>query len=57
MAIGLGGLGLAPAAFWAMTPAEFAAALDGARAARGEDAASGAPARSELARLMARFPD
>ena len=52
MAVGLGLLQLTPAAFWAMTPREFAAALDWLapepRAALG---------RSQLGELMRRFPD
>jgi uncharacterized phage protein (TIGR02216 family) len=44
-------LRLAPDAFWRMTPRELACAI---RAVRGH----GAPLqRSDLARLMARFPD
>lgn len=41
--------GLAPAAFWAMTPRELAAAL--------APAGPGAPDRAALAALMGRFPD
>ncbi len=41
--------GLAPAAFWSMTPREFAAA-DGGRRAPGFD-------RTALAQLMRRYPD
>lgn len=56
MRLGLGGLRLAPAAFWDMTPRELLAALEGAGliAAPGEGAAL---TRSGLAALMARFPD
>ena len=42
--------GLAPAAFWAMTPRELAACLAPAQTARPLD-------RSALDGLMARFPD
>jgi len=42
--------GMAPAAFWAMTPRELAAALGTASAATSLD-------RSDLDRLMRRFPD
>lgn len=52
MAFGLGKLGLAPAAFWAMTPRELAAAAEGVfgRAA--------APlARAQLDDMMQRYPD
>ena len=52
MAIGLGRLKLAPAAFWAMTPREFAAA------ARGVVPAGSRPlGRAVLADLMRAFPD
>ena len=54
MALGLGVLKLSPRDFWAMTPAELAAA------ARGLNGRAGGPAplgRSEFERLMARFPD
>lgn len=55
MAFGLGVLGLAPQAFWAMTPAEVTAAL---RGRFGEQGASDAPmARRDLDALMQRFPD
>jgi len=54
MAIGLGALKLAPAAFWAMTPREFDAALEGHFGRRRRD---GALARSELEALMTAFPD
>ena len=55
MAMGLGILRLESRAFWALTPREFAAA---ARAVIGPDAtASDRPRRSDLATLMASFPD
>ena len=54
MRLGLGALRLAPADFWAMTPPEFLAALQGAGLAT---CADGAMDRSGLASLMARFPD
>ncbi|WP_245498333.1 phage tail assembly chaperone [Hansschlegelia quercus] len=45
---------LAPDAFWRATPREMAAALDGVRGR----SPAGAPLRkTELERLMARFPD
>ncbi|QFR31723.1 phage tail assembly chaperone [Ancylobacter sp. TS-1] len=51
MAFGLGRLGLAPDAFWRMTPRELAAAAGLAGPAR-------APLdRARLDVLMARFPD
>jgi len=53
MAAGLGLLGLAPAAFWAMTPRELAAALRGRLGAGG----SAPPSRTDLAAMMRRFPD
>lgn len=53
MAAGLGRLRLPPSHFWAMTPRELAAALLG-----GLGHAIERPlARSDLARLMDRFPD
>ncbi len=51
-AFAFGRLGLAPAAFWAMTPAELE------WAARGAGATAQAPmGRAGLKRLMARHPD
>ncbi|RQP05515.1 MAG: phage tail assembly chaperone [Paracoccus sp. BP8] len=47
----LGGLGLTPAAFWALTPAELALML-GVEPGRG-----GAMTRDRLAELVARYPD
>lgn len=52
MGVGLGLLRLSPGDFWAMTPREFAAACG-----LGVSGGSAAPARDELARLMAEFPD
>lgn len=52
MAIGLGRLRLSPAAFWTMTPREFAAVLKGMFPERHE-----AIGRKQLAELMQRFPD
>lgn len=49
MAVGLGRLRLAPAAFWAATPREIAAAMPHAGAAP--------PRRADIAALMQRFPD
>ncbi len=51
MAAGLGALRLSPAAFWAMTPRELAAALGVGFAGRI------APERGDLAALMRRYPD
>jgi uncharacterized phage protein (TIGR02216 family) len=52
MAAGFGVLRLSPAAFWSMTPRELDAALG---AVLGP--AEGPPSRSELARLIERYPD
>jgi uncharacterized phage protein (TIGR02216 family) len=52
MALGLGAMGLSPAAFWALTPREFNAALRWRLPSLAD-----APSRHELATLMARFPD
>jgi uncharacterized phage protein (TIGR02216 family) len=52
MAFGLGVLRLAPAAFWAMTPRELAAAADGTSGGRTEP-----PRRTALEALMRRYPD
>ncbi len=55
MAIGLGLLRLPPEAFWAMTPRELAAALEGlAGTVHGGD---GPPTRADLEALMRGFPD
>ena len=54
MSAGLGTLRLAPSHFWAMTPRELAAALDSLSPFRHTPAPL---ARSDLDRLMARFPD
>lgn len=54
MRLGLGALGLAPETFWAMTPAEFRFALEGA----GLVAPHGhAMDRDALETLMTAFPD
>ena len=45
-----GGLGLAPADFWALTPAELALML-------GIEPGGGAMTRDRLAELAARYPD
>lgn len=45
-----GGLGLAPAVFWALTPAELALML-------GIEPGGGAMTRGRLAELAARYPD
>ncbi|WEX07731.1 phage tail assembly chaperone [Chelativorans sp. AA-79] len=52
MGAAFGLLRLAPAAFWAMTPIEFNAALQALGLRRGS-----APGRDELHRLMRLFPD
>jgi uncharacterized phage protein (TIGR02216 family) len=52
MAVGFGRLGLAPAAFWAMTPRELAAALRVLVPERPEPMR-----RAGLSDLMRRFPD
>ncbi|GAB5506659.1 MAG: hypothetical protein Rhirs2KO_18220 [Rhizobiaceae bacterium] len=51
MAFGFGRLRLSPAAFWAMTPRELAAAMSAFALP------ISAPERSALAELMNRFPD
>lgn len=53
MRLGLGTLRLPPEVFWAMTPAEFLAALEGA----GLVPVGGGMDRGVLAALMATFPD
>lgn len=53
MAAGLGLLGLAPAAFWAMTPRELAAALRG----RLGSSVAAPPSKDDVAALMRRYPD
>lgn len=50
MAAGLRGLGLRPAEFWALTPAELAFLL-------GQDGGRPAMDRAALEALAARFPD
>jgi uncharacterized phage protein (TIGR02216 family) len=54
MGAGLGLLGLAPEAFWAMTPRELDCALN---ARFGRRMPARAMARGDLDRLMALFPD
>lgn len=54
MAAGLGLLRLPPAHFWSMTPRELSAALEGVL---GPDTTPGLPSRTDLDRLMLRFPD
>lgn len=54
MAAGLGLLRLPPAQFWSMTPKELATAL---RVVLDPSAVAQPPARADLARLMARYPD
>jgi len=46
----LGGLGLTPAQFWTLTPAELALML-------GIEAGAGGMTRNRLAELAARYPD
>lgn len=53
MAAGMGLLRLPPAHFWSMTPRELAAAIEGALGPRNRHPLP----RSDLVRLMARFPD
>jgi uncharacterized phage protein (TIGR02216 family) len=52
MVFGLGHLRLAPRDFWAMTPRELAAAMDGVAGVR-----PGPMARGDLDALVERFPD
>jgi uncharacterized phage protein (TIGR02216 family) len=52
MAFGLGALRLSPDAFWAMTPRELAAALEGAGVTTAHDVGD-----LDLAALMRAFPD
>jgi uncharacterized phage protein (TIGR02216 family) len=54
MALGLGLLGLAPSAFWAMTPKELEAAM---RGRVGVPHVTEPLSRAELAGLMDQFPD
>jgi uncharacterized phage protein (TIGR02216 family) len=53
MAMGFGVLALTPAAFWSMTPREFAAAMRG----RLGPAPESPPSSHELGALLARYPD
>jgi len=52
MAVGFGWLGLSSRDFWAMTPCELAAAVEGAFGMAGEP-----PGRATLETLMTRYPD
>lgn len=52
MAVGFGRLRLDSAAFWAMTPRELAAAIEGTTGVRRTP-----PDRARLEALMRRFPD
>jgi len=54
MELGLGVLGMMPAAFWSLTPRELRAALAGKFGGKGEATAL---TRSDLDNLMQRFPD
>lgn len=53
MRLGLGALRLPPEVFWAMTPVEFACALEGA----GLVGTAPSMTRHDLDALMARYPD
>jgi uncharacterized phage protein (TIGR02216 family) len=53
MAIGFGRLRLSSAEFWAMTPRELAAAVEGLNGT----GTTGPPARADLETLIARYPD
>ena len=53
MAVGFGVLALTPAAFWAMTPREFAAAMRGRLGPLPEVP----PSKHDLAAMIARYPD
>ena len=53
MSLALGVLRWSPREFWRATPRELIAALQGLRGRRASDPAR----RSDLARLMAAFPD
>ncbi len=53
MAVGLGTLALAPAAFWAMTPRELDAAIRG----RFGGVRQAALPRANLEAMMTQFPD
>lgn len=55
MAAGLGVLRFAPEVFWAMTPRELEAALEGRFG--GAEQKMSAPSRHDLDGLMQRFPD
>jgi uncharacterized phage protein (TIGR02216 family) len=50
--LGFGVLRLSSREFWGLTPRELAAAFEGVAGRRG-----GAPDRSELGRMMERYPD
>ena len=52
MALGIGRLGLSSAAFWALTPRELAAAIEGQGGVR-----TVPPDRATLDQLIARYPD
>jgi uncharacterized phage protein (TIGR02216 family) len=54
MATGLGRIGLPPSQFWAMTPRELAAAIEGIL---GPGHATPPPGRPTLDALIARYPD
>ena len=52
MRLGFGVLRLSSREFWGLTPRELAAAFEGVAGRR-----AGAPDRSELSRMMERYPD
>jgi uncharacterized phage protein (TIGR02216 family) len=54
MEMGLGVLGLAPAAFWSLTPRELQAILRGKFGSVGDGPS---PTRAELDALMRQYPD
>lgn len=54
MAVGLGGLGLAPDVFWRMTPRELEATIAGRM---GAGARESPMLQGDLVRLMQQFPD
>lgn len=57
MELALGGLEWPPATFWAATPHEMFAALDGRRDANGVETPPAPPTGEEIAAMMKRFPD
>ncbi len=53
----MGALEWPPAVFWASTPHELFAAIDGRKEANGHEDAPVPPTREEVAEMMQRFPD